>query len=42
MARRASSTGLSVRWTIGFGLTFWTSHRSGTLGGLGGLVAAFA
>ena len=33
MARRASSTGFSVRWTILLGLTFLTGHTSGTLGG---------
>jgi hypothetical protein len=32
MARRASSTGFSVRWTIAFGLTDLTGHTSGTLG----------
>ena len=33
MARAASSTGFSVRWTIDCGLTFLTAQRSGTLVG---------
>lgn len=33
MARRASSTGFSVRWTIDAGLTFLTDQTSGTFAG---------
>ena len=33
MARRASSTGFSVKWVMSCGATFFTLQTSGTFGG---------